>query len=130
MDTANKHWVPEITYEEADNDDGQLGHLPLIHVPPGQNMPVFLMIWEARDTGEFEPGPTGEEVPIVEWDMRQYAQMETLKKKLSPADYDKVRVALGLKPMAQAVREGQEISQKVREALAKKELESLGDKPM
>ena len=57
--TANKHWVPEITYEEADNEQGQLGQLPLIHVPSEQQMPPFLMIWEVRDSGETEPGPDG-----------------------------------------------------------------------
>lgn len=122
-----KHWIPEITYEQDDND-GQLGNLPLVHVPEGESMPQFLMIWEARDTGEFEPGPAGEEIPIVDWELRQYAQMETLKKNLSAEVYDDVRRALGLKPLAVATKEGQAISQKVRENVAKAEFVATGKK--
>lgn len=120
-------WIPEITYEQ-DDDGGQLGNLPLIHVPPNESMPTFLMVWEARDTGEIEPGPGGEDLPVVEWDLRQYAQMETLKMNLSAQDYDKVRVALGLQTMAQASVEGKAISQRVRENVARAELGASGKK--
>lgn len=119
-------WVPEVTYE--DSDDGQLGNLPLIHVPSGEEMPKFLLIWEATDTGEIEPGPDGEDVPVVQWDLRQYAQMEILKSKLSPDDYDKVRLALGLQPMKEATKQGQAITQRVRENLAQKEMGTNGKK--
>jgi hypothetical protein len=120
-------WTPEISYEQ-DDDGAQLGNLPLIHVPAGEEMPRFLMIWEARDTGEIEPGLSGEDVPVVEWDLRQYAQMEVLKSKLSPEDYDKVRLALGLKPLAEATAAGQAVTQRVRENLARRELEASGKK--
>jgi hypothetical protein len=117
MSNKNKHWVPEIVYE---NDDGeaQLGNLPLIHVPNGEKMPTFLLIWEATETGEFEPGPDGEELPIVQWELRQYAHMDVLKSKLSHEDYDKVRVALGLQPLNEATKNGQQITAKIRENLA------------
>lgn len=121
------NWVPEISYEQND-DEGQLGNLPLIHVPSGEVMPPFLMIWEARDTGEIEPGPSGEDMPVVEWELRQYAHMDILKRNLSPEDYDKVRIALGLKPLAEATKAGQAITQKVRENLAAKELSASGKK--
>lgn len=119
-------WHPEIVYE--DTDDGQLGNLPLVHVPPGEEMPKFLLIWEATDTGEIEPGPEGEEMPVVQWDLRQYAQMEVLKAKLSPIDYDKVRVALGLQPLKEAVAAGQKITQRVRDNIAAAELGSSSKK--
>lgn len=127
MVKPKSRWTPEISYEH-DDDGGQLGNLPLIHVPKGEQMPPFLMIWEARDTGEIEPGSGGEEVPVVEWDMRQYAQMEILKEKLSPQEYDRVRAVLGLKPLAEATVQGQAITQKVRENLAIKEVNALGKK--
>jgi len=117
MSNKNKHWVPEIVYEN-DDGEGQLGNLPLIHVPNGEKMPTFLLIWEATDTGEFEPGPDGEELPIVQWELRQYAHMDVLKSKLSHEDYDKVRVALGLQPLNEATKSGQQITAKIRENLA------------
>lgn len=124
--SKGKEWQWEISYEES--DEGQLGNLPLIHVPPEEEMPKFLMVWEARDTGELEPGLSGEEVPIVEWELRQYAHMDVLRNKLSAEDYDKVRLALGLQPLKEAVKQGQSISQRVRDNIAQKELESLGKK--
>lgn len=119
-------WQWEITYE--DDENGQLGSLPLINVPNGHKMPSFLMIWEARNTGEFEPGLSGEDVPVVEWELRQYAQMDVLKQKLSADDYDKVRLALGLQPLAEATAKGKEITQSIRENVANKELERLNKK--
>ncbi len=111
-----KKWIPEITYE-ADDGEGQLQNLPMIHVPKEHEMPKFLLIWEARNTGTFEPGLKGQEVPVVDWELRQYAKMETLKESLSPEDYDKVRKALGLQPLLVASEQGHEISNKVRETL-------------
>lgn len=126
MSQKKSTWTPEITYE--DTDEGQLGNLPLIHVPQDEEMPRFLMMWEARETGEIEPGPTGEDVPVVEWELRQYARMDALQGKLSAEDYDKVRAALGLKPMKEAVPLGRQITQSVREAVQKKEFLSTGKK--
>ena len=108
-------FTPEISYEQ--DDGGQLGNLPLIHVPGGEEMPPVLFIWEARETGEFEPGPEGEEVPVVQWDLRQYCMMDTLRAGLTSVEYDRVRTVLGLEPMASAVAAGQAISQRVRDAV-------------
>jgi hypothetical protein len=54
--------------------------------------------------------------------------METLKKNLSPEAYDDVRKALGLKPLVVATKEGQKISQKVRENIAVAEFAATGKK--
>lgn len=117
-DKVQEPWRPELVYEQ-DDDGGQLGNLPLIHVPPGEEMPRFLLVWEAHDTGEIEPGLLGEDVPVVEWELRQYAQMDVLKSKLTPAEYDRVRRALGLKLMADAVPEGRAITEKIRNNVAR-----------
>lgn len=127
MTNKKSKWVPEISYEQ-DDDGAQLGNLPLIHVPKGESMPQFLMIWEAHDTGNIEPGLDGEDVPVVEWELRQYAQMEVLKNKLSAIDYDNVRIALGLKPLNEAITAGKTITQKIRENVANAELKSIGKK--
>ena len=73
-------WIPEILYEE--NPDGLSSNIPFIQVPEGEEMPKILFIFETRETGEFEPGPDGEEMPVTEMDLHQYANMITLKNNL------------------------------------------------
>ena len=117
--TTRTGWVPEIMYEEDVNGVAQT--LPFILVPDGEQMPTFLFIWEQTETGEFEPGPNGEEIPIVEADLRQYARMDVLKNKLSLTDYDKVRAALGLEPLSTATAKGRAISGQVRQNVSEQE---------
>ena len=109
-----KNWVPEIMYEEG--TDGA-SNLPFIQVPQDEEMPKLLYIFESRETGEKEPGPSGEELPVFEWDLHQYADMEELKRRLSPIEYDNVRFALGLDPLDTATSKGKQISQNVRSTL-------------
>ena len=113
--TPPPNWVPEIVYEDA--DDGMSSQLPFIHVPAGQDMPSLLFIFESRETGECEPGLSGEEVPVTELDLYQYANMNTLKKKLSWVEYDNVRFALGLEPMRTAAVKGAKITSNIKIAL-------------
>ena len=105
-------WIPEIVYEDA--DDGLTSNIPFISVPQGQDMPKILFIFESRETGEFEPGPEGEELPVTEIDLHQYADMNTLRDSLSSNLYNEVRVALGLEPLEVAIKKGQELTDKIR----------------
>ena len=107
---SNK-WIPEIMYEESEEGSS---HIPFIMVPKDQTMPSLLYIFESSDTGEKEPGFDGEPVPIIEWDLHQYADMLILKNKLDIQTYDKVRNALGLEPLLTAVEKGQNISKNIR----------------
>ncbi len=104
-------WIPEIMYEESDEGSS---HIPFIMVPQNETMPQLLYMFESRATGEEEPGLDGSPVPIVEWELHQYADMAILKENLSTADYDKVREALGLESMKDAVEKGKKISSKIR----------------
>ena len=79
-------WVPEIMYEEA--SEGLSSHIPFIQVPTEEDMPRMLFIFESRETGEFEPGPNGEDLPVTELDLHQYADMAILKDNLTPPEYD------------------------------------------
>lgn len=115
---GHRQWVPEIMYEE--DLEGTSQQLPFILVPDTEEMPKFLFIWEHRDTGEIEPGPFGEEMPIVESTLRQYALMDTLKSKLTTDEYDRVRQALGLEPLATASSKGRAISERVSKAVSDK----------
>ena len=106
------NWVPEIMYEE--NSDGASSQIPFIAVPEDEIMPKLLYVFESRDTGTYEPGMDGEEVPVVQWDLHQYADMLVLKENLSAETFDLVREALELEPMKIAAQKGQTISNNVR----------------
>ena len=110
------NWIPEIMYEDP-SEIGASAAIPFIPVPKGEKMPRILFIFESRETGEFEPGSNGEELPVTEMDLHQYADMLVLKEKLDEATYDKVRSALGLEPMRSAVEKGGKITERVRENL-------------
>ena len=109
-------WFPEIVYE--DDDAGQSSKIPFIMVPEGEEMPSTLYVFESRETGEIEPGPEGEDVPVVQWDLHQYADMAVLKEKLSLDDYDKVRKALGLENFKSAAEKGKTITENIRSKLS------------
>ncbi len=107
------NWIPEIMYEE--NEDGTSSHIPFVPVPTGEEMPKLLYVFESRETGDMEPGLDGEEVPVIQWDLHQYADMAILKENLAVSTYDQVRLALGLEPLEDAVKKGRNLSQSVRE---------------
>jgi len=106
-----KNWIPEIMYEEGEEGSS---HIPFIMVPKEEEMPKLLYVFESRETGEEEPGLDGNAVPIVEWDLHQYADMAILKDSLTLDLYDSVREALGLEAMRSAVEKGKSISGKIR----------------
>lgn len=114
--SAKKAWVPEIFYE--DGGDGLSAQIPFITVPQEEEMPKMLFIFESRETGEVEPGPKGEELPVTEITLHQYADMQFLKDGLTPEEYDRVRDVLGLQPLKEATDAGRLITQNVREAIS------------
>jgi len=115
---SNRHWVPEIMYE-AETEESLTSSLPFIPVPENESMPEILFIFESRETGETEPGPEGEDLPVIEMDLHQYGDMMVLKENLDLPTFDKVRVALGLEPMGTAYQKGTDINDQVRLNLAK-----------
>jgi len=116
--TATGTWVPEITYEEMEG--GISSKIPFIAVPEQEAMPKVIFIFESRETGEFEPGPEGEKLPIVEMDLHQYADMNYLKEGLDSAMYDEVRKCLGLEPLLSASRKGKDITERIRKNIEEK----------
>lgn len=106
-----KNWIPEIVYEEGE------GQLPFIHVPPGEDDPKLLFIFVSHQTGEFEPGSDGEEVPVLEMDLKQFVDLGLLKTGLSEQEYDKVRSILNLEPLRVASAKGEKITQSIREKI-------------
>jgi hypothetical protein len=108
-------WIPEIMYE--DTDEGMTSKIPFIHVPNEEEMPKVIFIFESRETGEIEPGPEGEDLPVFSLDLHQYANMNTLRDSLHPSIYNIVRVSLGLEPLDVATEKGKKITAAVRENL-------------
>jgi hypothetical protein len=105
-------WYPEIMYE-----DGTSSKIPFIMVPPAEQMPPFLFIFASRETGETEPGADGSDLPIVEMNLHQYADMAILKESLASDVFDQVRNALGLESVAAAAKKGEKITQSIRKNL-------------
>ena len=65
-------------YEET--QEGASSQIPFIMVPEGNAYASsILFIFESRANGTFEPGLEGEEVPVYEWELHQYADMAVLK---------------------------------------------------
>ncbi len=114
-DNTTDRWVPEICYEE--DGEGLSSHIPFIPVPQSEEMPKVLFIFQSKETGEFEPGTEGEEVPVIELDLHQYVDMNTLRDTLPIAVYDMVRQAVGLEPLSTAVEKGRAITDRVRKAV-------------
>ena len=110
-------WVPEIMYEE--NTAGTSSSIPFIMVPKNENMPKLLYVFESRETEITEPNSEGDEVPVVEWDLHQYADMLALKNNLSVHMYDIVRNALGLEPLRAAAKKGSQITDAIRTNVVK-----------
>ena len=107
-----RKWVPEIMYEDI--GDGLTQSIPFVSVPADKEMPGIVFLFASRETGEFEPGLDGEELPITELDLHQYANLSYIKEALSEEEYDKVRMHLGLDPLRTAVAKGQYITDAVR----------------
>ena len=107
-----RKWVPEIMYEEYE-EDSLSGGLPFIQVPNDKEMPDILFMFGSTETGEFEPDLEGEPQPIMEMELFQYANMHYLKESLEPDVYDIVRQSLGLEPLVQARAKGQKQSEKI-----------------
>jgi|TARA_R110001599_G_scaffold71320_6_gene199127 hypothetical protein len=112
MNINNKQWIPEIYYEE--DSDGQTSHIPFISVPIGEKMPNILFMFGSIETGEEEIGPAGEPLPIVDLDLHQYANMNTLRDNLTIEMYDCVRTCLGLESLAEATIKGKKLTDNIR----------------
>ena len=108
----HKKWIPEIMYEDGIGEE--VSHIPFIMVPQEESMPILLYIFESRETGEVEPGMEGEDVPVVQWDLHQYADMAVLKENVSLEIYDIIRNSLGLEPLGDATQKGHKITSNIK----------------
>ena len=107
-DLKRKLWIGDLLYEEGSK-------IPFIQVPPDKDMPDMLHVYEYKQTGEFSPGPEGEEVPHMDVFIHQYIDQEALQAVLDEETVNRVRIYCGLKPLQEAKEKGQEITDKVQQ---------------
>ena len=119
MSNEKRMWVPEIVYEEYEGT-GLTDGLPFINIPKDKEMPGILFFLGTQETGEFDPDENGDPQPIVEVEVFQFACMKYLESELSPEDYDKVRIALGLESKMTARKKGLKTSAEMVNNIADK----------
>jgi len=114
----SKNWKPEIYYEDysyKDESQTLTSGLPFINVPEGRNMPGVLFICEARNISE-EDNDLEKEIVVHSY----YNSLE-LKDKLDEETYDKVRIAIGLKPLKEAQVLGSNITKNINNNILNEE---------
>jgi len=107
LKASRANWIPEILYSEDSS-------IPFIDVPEDQENPKILYIFLNRRTGETEPGMDGEEVPVVDMELRQFVDLSVLKSGLSEEEYNKARRLLGLEDLKSASEKGKKLTDKIR----------------
>jgi hypothetical protein len=110
---AEKYEIPTILYEAPRNGKDSASRFPYIESSKTKPMPPVLFIFEYLDTGETEPGSSGEECAIIDAIPHKFLDMELLKEKLPSEINDMIRVAVGMKPLKEAQEKGQQILNKV-----------------
>ena len=94
-------WIPELYYEE--HAEGITCGLPFAKVPNDKEMPSSLFVCELREQEENESELT----------VHMYCNMTHLKSNLDGETLDKVRLALGLTPLKNAIESGKRISDRI-----------------
>jgi len=106
----NKFEMPVILYEDTKDNAYSF---PYMEIQKDKVMPPVLFLFEYKHTGETEPNESGEEVPVIDQIPHKFVDMEHLKEVLDPETNDKVRVAVGLKPLKEAQALGKPVIEKV-----------------
>ena len=123
--------IPEILYE-APSHAGEKGNpIPYIDVPAGKKMPAVLFMFGYHSTGEFEPDHRGKPQEIVDQIPYKFVTLEFLLSQIGDEFQDKVRCALGMKPLAQAQSEGKAVLDRVMgrtDALTAEAVNTQGDR--
>jgi len=112
MTTTPKPKIPILYYEEPQPGE-PANPIPYIEVGKHEQMPTVLFISEYKETGEFDLDTGFGSQPIVDMLIHSFVSLSHLKKTLKPKLFDQVRVALGMKPLKQAQKEGQHLLDKV-----------------
>lgn len=113
---------PEILYESPSYPGEKVSPIPYVVIPKDKDMPAGLFIMRYTQTGEFEVGDSGKPEEIMDGPhphmFVDFKYVEEVLHEVFPNLHmgdavDKIRVGLGLKPLAKARKEGNEILDRV-----------------
>ena len=127
MATATKQnrkldYIPELLYEAPNYPGEKVSPIPYIEIPKDKDMPSGLFVMEYRKTGEHEVGDSGKPEEIMDGPYPHmyvdFKHVEAVLVESFPeidivSAVDKIRVGLGLKPLAKAKKEGNELLDRV-----------------
>ena len=115
-------YIPELLYEAPNYPGEKVSPIPYIEIPKDKDMPSGLFVMEYRKTGEQEVGDSGKPEEIMDGPYPHmyvdFKHVETVLLESFPeidivSAVDKIRVGLGLKPLAKARKEGNELLDRV-----------------
>jgi hypothetical protein len=113
---------PEILYESPNYPGEKVSPIPYVIIPKDKDMPVGLFIMRYTQTGEYEVGDSGKPEEIMDGphphmfvDFKHLEEVlhETFPNLHMGDAVDKIRVGLGLKPLAKARKDGNELLDRV-----------------
>ena len=115
-------YIPELLYEAPNYPGEKVSPIPYIEIPKDKDMPSGLFVMDYRKTGEQEVGDSGKPEEIMDGPYPHmyvdFKHVETVLLESFPeidivSAVDKIRVGLGLKPLAKARKEGNELLDRV-----------------
>ena len=115
-------YIPELLYEAPNYPGEKVSPIPYIEIPKDKDMPSGLFVMEYRKTGENEVGDSGKPEEImdgpyphmyVDFKHVEAVLLESFPEIDIVSAVDKIRVGLGLKPLAKARKEGNELLDRV-----------------
>ena len=115
-------YIPELLYEAPNYPGEKVSPIPYIEIPKDKDMPSGLFVMEYRKTGEHEVGDSGKPEEIMDGPFPHmyvdFKHIEDLLIETFPdidisVAVDKIRVGLGLKPLAKARKDGNELLDRV-----------------
>jgi hypothetical protein len=114
--------IPEILYEAPSYPGEKVSPIPYVVIPKNKDFPPGMFLLEYRETGELEIGDSGKPEDIMDGpythmmvDFNHISEVivEQFPELNMDDVVDKLRVGLGLKPLAVAKKEGNEIIDRV-----------------
>ena len=118
----NLDYSPELLSEAPNYPGEKVSPIPYIEIPKDKDMPSGLFVMEYRKTGEHEVGDSGKPEEIMDGPYPHmyvdFKHVEAVLVESFPeidivSAVDKIRVGLGLKPLAKAKKEGNELLDRV-----------------
>lgn len=115
-------FIPEILYESPNYPGEKVSPIPYMVIPEKKDMPVGLFIMRYTQTGEYEVGDSGKPEEIMDGPhphmFVDFKHVETVLHESFPSLHmgsaiDTIRVGLGLKPLAKARKDGNDMIDRV-----------------